>query len=91
MTEQQIYNPYSKEPARPNSVDRFIFRGTLIAALLMVVYAAAHLSGCVAATKDEAQATASAFYPSKPSIDQQVAYREDQREQLRLNQLIAKQ
>ena len=91
MTEQQIYNPYHEESARPTSVDRFILRGTLIVALVMAVFAAAHLSSCVAAAKDEAQATASAFYPSKPSIDQQVAYREDQREQLRLNQLIAKQ
>lgn len=90
MTEQQIYNPYHEEATPSTAVDRFILRSTLIAALLMVVYAAAHLSGCVVAAKDEAQATASAFYPSKPSHEQQVAYHEDQREQLRLNQLIAK-
>lgn len=39
----------------------------------------------------EAQDVATAGFPSKPSHEQQVAYREDEREQLSLRQLIAKQ
>ena len=41
-------------------------------------------TSCDDQAMNEAQASATAFFPAKPSHDQQVAYREGEREQLRL-------
>lgn len=58
-----------------------------IAALLIVLLIAAY--SLVSDPADDERATVRAFHPSKPSYAQQVAYREDAREQLRL-QTIAR-
>ena len=59
--------------------------------LIAAIAAATLISSCVLASDpaDDERATARAFHPSKPSHAQQVAYREDAREQLRL-QTIAR-
>lgn len=88
MNHNQIYNPYHKQPAQPSTEDRIFRRAAATVGVLLLAMFVAHFSGCVAA-ENEAQASATAFYPSKPSHAQQVAYREDEREQLRLRQLIA--
>ena len=58
--------------------------------LLAAITAATLVSSCVLASDpaDDERATARAFYPAKPSHTQQVAYREDAREQLRLQTLV---
>ncbi len=88
MNHNQIYNPYHEQPAEPSAEDRIFRRAVATVGVLLLAMFVAHFSGCVAADK-EAQASATAFYPSKPSHEQQVAYREEAREQLRLRQLIA--
>lgn len=56
-------------------------KGVLIALLIAVVVLAA--TSCdTAAVDDEISANTTAFHPSKPSHAQQVAYREEAREQL---------
>lgn len=55
----------------------------IVIALLIAAYSLA------SDPADDERATARAFHPSKPSLAQQVAFREDAREQLRL-QTIAR-
>ena len=59
--------------------------------LIAAIAAATVATSCVLVSDpaDDERATARAFYPAKPSHTQQVAYREDAREQLRL-QTIAR-
>ena len=67
-------------------------RRSLLKQWLLAAIAAATLVMACALTSnpaDEERATARAFHPSKPSHAQQVAFREDAREQLRL-QTIAR-
>lgn len=67
---------------------RTVFGAWLMAALLASVVLGA--TSCDQTdSRDELRDTATAFYPSKPTHAAQVAYREDAREQLRLNNLIA--
>ena len=69
------------------SYHRTVLVTWLTAALIAFVVLAA--TSCIQqALGDEHSATA--FYPSKPSHAQQVAYREEAREQMRLNVLISK-
>ena len=84
MNHNQIYNPYIEEPAKPSAEDSVFRRAAVIVACLLLAMFVAHYSGCVAASDKEAQDVATAGFPSKPSHEQQVAYREDEREQLRL-------
>ena len=88
MNHNQIYNPYDEQPAKPSTEDRIFHRAAATVGVLMLAMFVAHFSGCVAAD-NEAQASATAFYPAKPSHEQQVAYREEEREQLLLRQLVA--
>ena len=55
---------------------------TTLAAIVIALLIAAY--SLVSDPVDDERATARAFHPSKPSHAQQVAYREDAREQLRL-------
>ena len=68
------------------------YRRSLLKQWLLAAIASATLvTACALASDpaDDERATARAFHPSKPSYAQQVAYREDAREQLRL-QTIAR-
>ena len=56
--------------------------GWLLAFVLVIMVLAA--TSCDDKALNEAQASATAFFPNKPTHDQQVAYREGEREQLRL-------
>ena len=56
--------------------------GWLLALIIAAIVLAA--TSCDDQAMNEAQASATAFFPAKPSHDQQVAYREGEREQLRL-------
>lgn len=56
--------------------------GWVLALMLAAIVLAA--TSCDDQAMNEAQASATAFFPTKPSHDQQVAYREGEREQLRL-------
>ena len=67
------------------------YRRSLLKQWLAAAIASATLvTACALASDpaDDERATARAFHPSKPSHTQQVAYREDAREQLRLQTIV---
>lgn len=84
MNHNQIYNPYIEEPSKPSTEDCLFRRAAVIVACLVLAMFVSHFSGCVAEADKEAQDVATAAFPSKPTHEQQVAYREDEREQLLL-------
>lgn len=65
---------------------RLLLKQWLIAAITASVLVASCV--LVSDPSDDERAAAHAFYPAKPSHAQQVAYREDAREQLRLQSVV---
>lgn len=69
--------------------DRFQFRLAGIGLAIWIAMAICISASCSDSNMSDEQKITAAFYPSKPSLAQQVTYQEEAREQLRLRQLIA--